>query len=136
VNDSLNERCALRPVGVEIQPQVWLGKDAEVDSSAVISAPAFIGAGSRISWNCAISGASAIERNCEIDCASTVNRSHILQDTYVGVGLDVRHSIVGSKKLFHLDRNVEIDFVDDCLIGATSTMAPLLATRGVMSSPG
>ena len=123
--DGLHGRCDLRPLGTEVGPSIWQGPGAEVDSSAVITGPAFIGAGSRIAACCTISGGSTVERNCEIDCGSTVDQSCILQGAYVGVGLDVRHSIVASDRLFHLERNVEIKMSDRRLIGAAKP-APVL----------
>jgi hypothetical protein len=41
-----------------------------------------------------------------------------MQDTYLGVALDVRHSVVGQDTLFNLDRNVEVKIGDRNLIGA------------------
>jgi len=123
VEDGLYGRCGLRPVGKEVAPGVWHGTGAQVDSSSRISAPAFIGAGSRIAECCVVSGASTIERDCEIDCGTLVDQSCILQGTYVGVALDVRHSIVDNQTLFHLERNVEIGFADKRLIGRAKAVA-------------
>jgi hypothetical protein len=132
VEDGLYGRCGLRPVGIETADGVWSGPGAHVESSAVISSPAFIGAGSRIAACCNISGASSIERNCEIDCGTVVDQSCILQDAYVGVGLDVRHSIVSNKKLFHLNRNIEVGIADRRLIGAARPI-PFVPGAGPVS---
>src|ERR1700758_31948 len=40
VEDGLRGRCGLRPIGQEMRQWVWQGRDAEIDSSAVISGPA------------------------------------------------------------------------------------------------
>ena len=130
VEDGLYRRCGLRPLGIETAHRVWCGPGAQVEPSAGVSGPAFIGAGSRIAACCNISGASSIERNCEIDCGTVVDQSCILQDAYVGVGLDVRHSIVSNKKLFHLDRNIEVGIADRRLIG---TAKPIPFAHGARS---
>jgi hypothetical protein len=127
VQDGLQGTCGLHPIGNEVKPHVWLGAGAEVDSTAEIQGPAFIGAGARIGACCAIREGSTVERNSEIDCGTSVEASSVLTNTYVGVGLRVRRSIVGERKLFHLDREVEIDFADRRLLGATTKASLLLA---------
>jgi hypothetical protein len=118
VDDGLRKKCGLRPLGTETQPWVWQGADSEIDSSAVIIAPAFIGARSRIGPCCTVDAGSSIERDCEVDCGTVIEESWVMQDTYLGVALDVRHSVVGQDTLFNLDRNVEVKIGDRNLIGA------------------
>ena len=123
VEDALNAKCNLRPVGSQVADGIWLGPGAEVDESAQITGPAFIGAGTRIAACVNISGATAIERDCEIDCSTTVSESWILQETYVGLGLNVRRSIVSNQKMFHLDRKTELPISDPRLIRATKSFS-------------
>jgi NDP-sugar pyrophosphorylase family protein len=132
VKDGLRGRCGLHPVGTEVRAQVWLGPGAEVDSSAVIRGPAFVGAGSRISAFCTVVGVTAIEHGCAIDCGSFVSESCILQNTYVSIGLDVRRSIVLHNRLFHLDRNVEVA-CDARLIGPIAKARAGLKIKGHFS---
>jgi len=119
VEDGLAGRCGLRPVGSEISPGVWIAPGARVDPSVTIKGPAFIGAASRVAEGCSISGSSSIERDCEVDCGTSVNQTCILQGVYVGVALSLRRLVISPKKLFHLDRNVEVEIDDQRLIGAT-----------------
>jgi NDP-sugar pyrophosphorylase family protein len=121
--DALNGKCNLRPVGTQVGDGIWLGSDAEVDDSCVISGPAFIGAGTRLAACVSINGATAIERNCEIDCGTTVDQSWILQETYLGLGLSVRRSIVSNQKMFNLDRKTELAINDSRLIRATKSFS-------------
>jgi hypothetical protein len=130
VQDGLNRRCHLRPVGTEVRPDVWYGFGAHVESTAVISAPVFLGASSKVAACCTITGASSIERNCEIDCGTVVHQSCVLQNTYIGVALDVRHSIVNKQQLFHLERNVEVNIGDRRLIGTSAKAVPFLSGVG------
>jgi hypothetical protein len=124
VEDGLAGRCGLRPVGNEVSPGVWLGAGAQVDQSVTVRGPAFIGAGSRVADGCSISGSSSIERDCEVDYGTNVDQSCVLQGVYVGVGLNVERSVVSPKRLFHLNRNVEVQIDDERLIG-TKKLAPL-----------
>lgn len=130
VEDALTGKCDLRPIGNEVADGIWLGPGAQVDDSAQISGPAFIGANTRIAASAIISGATAIERDCEIDCSTTVDESWILQETYVGLGLNVRRSIVSSQKMFHLDRKTELPISDPRLIRTTKSFS--LAGAGSM----
>ena len=122
IEDSLHQRCGLRPAGLEIANGVWFGDAAEVDDSCVVGAPSFIGANTRIAACCTISGGSAIESACHVDSGTAIERSWILPGTYVGVGLNVRRSIVSKGKMFHLDRKTEITVTDRRLIGATRSL--------------
>lgn len=119
IADGLQQRCDLQPVGTEIASGVWLGDGAEVDASCVIAGPAFVGAGTRVGACCTVGAGSAIEAACEIDSGTSIEQSWILPGTYVGVGLNVRRCVVSNKKIFHLDRNTEVEVPDRRLIGAT-----------------
>lgn len=121
--DALNGKCNLRPVGSQVGDGIWFGAGVEVDDSCVISGPAFIGAGTRIGACVSISGGSVIERNCEIDCGTTVDQSWVLQETYVGLGLNVRNSVVSNQKMFNLDRKTELTINDPRLIRATKSFS-------------
>lgn len=115
-NDGLYGRCNLAPIGEQTREWVWQAHGSEIDESAVVTGPAFIGAGSRIAACCTISDGVSVERNCEVDCGTVVQDSWITQNTYLGVALDVRRSIVTGNQLFKLDRNVAISIDDDHLI--------------------
>ena len=112
ITDALSGDAALRPVGREIRPNVWAGSDAIIHDSAEIEGPAFIGANTRVSADCSISGMSSIERNCRLDYGTKVHQSSVLADTQLGIGLNVRHSVVAGNSLHHLGRNLVLR-VDD-----------------------
>lgn len=126
VEDGLCGCCGLKPRGSEVEPGIWYGADAEVDPSATIVAPAFIGADSHIAACSTVSGAS-IESNCQIDCGTAVRNSWVLENTYIGLALEVRRAVVSNQTLFHLDRDVELSIPDGRLIGVNSKSIPLLA---------
>jgi len=130
VEDGLRGRCGLQPIGNETRSRVWQGTDSEIDDSAMIAGPAFVGAGAHVAAGCTIAPGSAIERDCEIDCGTSVQESWIQQNTYVGVALDVRRSIVSGETLFHIDRNVKLNIGDSHFIGATAKSASLLSGLG------
>jgi hypothetical protein len=124
VEDGLEGRCGIRPAGREVSPRIWIAPGAHVDKSATVTAPAFIGARSRIAEGCTITGSSSIEGDCEIDCGTSVHESCILKGVYAGVALSLERAVVSQKKLFRLDRNVEVEIDDERLIGSTK-LTPL-----------
>jgi hypothetical protein len=112
VADSFNGACHLRPEGFETRPGVWMSHGAEVHRGARIVAPAYIGRGSKIEEQCLITRCSNIESNCLIDYGTVVEDSTVLSNTYVGIGLDISHSIVSGNSLLHLERDVMLEIAD------------------------
>ena len=112
VTDALSSRCRLRPQGYETRPGVWMNEGADVHRSARIVAPAFIGRGSRIEEQCLITRCSTVESNCQIDYGTVIEDSSILPNSYVGIGLDISHSIVQGNSLLNLERDVTIEIAD------------------------
>jgi len=118
VQDALTGRNAICPAGEQAGHSIWIGEGASVDSSASLCGPVYIGAGTEIKGSCIINGTTAIERDCEVDFGTTVTDSCVLPGTYVGMGLNIVHSIVAPNRLFHLDRNVGMDISDAHIIGS------------------
>jgi len=116
VTDALLGRAAIRPLGHEIRANVWLGENARIDESARIVAPAYIGRNSRVNGDCLISGACAVEQGSEIGFGTTLDNSCVLPTTYVGPGLRVCGGVVYQQTLFHLARNVQLQFHDRRLL--------------------
>lgn len=130
VEDGLQGRCELRPAGDEVSPGIWIATGAHIHPSLKVEGPAFIGSRTRVAENCSISGSSSIERDCEIDCGTSVHQSCVLQGSYVGIALDLNRTIVGGKKLFHLDRNLHMEIDDDRLFGVANTPFSFTTARG------
>jgi NDP-sugar pyrophosphorylase family protein len=133
VVDSFNSRCQVRPIAVERRPGVWIAEDAHVNPKARIVAPVFIGAGSKIEDQCLITRCSNVERNSEVDCGTVVEDSSVLSDSYVGIGLEITHSVVDGSTLYNLRHDVTVEIADHDLIrprglhpvlGPLSTYAP------------
>ncbi len=116
VVDAFTSRCHLRPQGSETRPGVWIDEGAQVNRDARIVAPAYIGRGTRVEAQCLITRCSNVEGNCQVDYGTVVEDSSILTNSYVGVGLDLSHSIVDGNNLLNLERNVALEIVDPCVI--------------------
>ena len=116
VEDGLNRRCGFEPIGDETAPGIWIGPGAQIKETVAITGPAFIGTGTRIADCCVLGGATSVERGCEIDCGTSVQHSCILQNSYVGVALELNSVVVNRGRLFHLDREIELEIADRRLI--------------------
>jgi len=116
VVDTLTSRCRLRPQGSEIRPGVWIDEGAQVNRDARIVAPAYIGRDARVEAQCLITRCSNVESNCQIDYGTVVEDSSILANSYVGIGLDLSHSIVDGNNLLNVERNVTLEITDPCVI--------------------
>jgi len=114
--DSLTSRCRLRPQGFEMRPGVWMGQGAQIDRGARIVAPVFIGRGVKIAEQCLITRCSSVESNCHIDYGTVVEDSSILAGTYVGIGLDLSHSIVEGDDLLNLRHDVKLHINDPVVL--------------------
>ena len=113
--DGLTSRCGLRPQGTESRPGVWMDEGAQVHRDARIVAPAYIGRGTRIAEQSLITRCSNIESNSQVDYGTVVEDSSVLANSYVGIGLDVAHSIVDGNNLLNLERGVTLEIADPCV---------------------
>jgi tetrahydrodipicolinate N-succinyltransferase len=116
VVDGFSSRSRLSPAGSEARPGVWIDEGAQVHRDARIVAPAYIGRGARIAEQCLITRCSNVEANCQVDYGTVVEDSSILSNTYVGIGLDLSHSIVEGSNLVNLERGVTLEIADPCVI--------------------
>lgn len=112
VLDSFHSRCRLRPQGLEIKPGIWSCDGAQIERSARVVAPAFIGSDVHISDECLITRGSNVESNSRVDFGTAVEDSTILPNSYVGIGLDLSHSIVDGRNLLNLRHNVNLEITD------------------------
>lgn len=112
VLDSFTSRCRICPRGTEIRPGVWQGEGAEIGRGARLVAPTFIGQGVKIGEDCLITRGSDVERGSHIDFGTAVEDSSILQETYLGIGLDLAHSIADGRSLWNLRHDVSLEITD------------------------
>jgi NDP-sugar pyrophosphorylase family protein len=116
VNDGLAARCQCRPQGFEMKPGIWMAPGALVEKAARIVAPAFIGRGVSVGDECLITRGSNVESDSEIDYGTTIEASSILSNTYVGIGLDLTHSIAQGSNLLNLQHEVVLHISDPAVM--------------------
>jgi hypothetical protein len=112
VVDAFRRKCHMKPCGREIRPGVWVDEDVHIQKRARIVAPAYIGRGSKVLEDTLITRFSNIESLCQIDYGTVIEDSSVLANSYVGIWLDVSHTIVRGNKLLNLSRDVVLEISD------------------------
>ena len=116
VADGFAARCDFRPQGSEVKPGIWMAPGAQVERGARIVAPAFIGRNSKIADQCLITRGSNVESNSQVDYGTVMEDSTVLSNTYVGIGLDLSHSIVDGDNLLNLQHGVMLHISDPVVL--------------------
>jgi hypothetical protein len=118
--DVLTGRCKARPRGTETRPGVWVDDGAQIARGARIVAPAYIGREVRIADDCLITRCSHVESWSHVDFGTAVEDTSILTNTYVGIGLDLCHSIVDGDELLNLHHEVRLHISDPVVMRRNS----------------
>lgn len=111
-SDLLRGRCSTRPPGREVKRGIWIDDSAEVHRRSRLVAPVYVGRGSKILDDTLVTRLSNVEKDCCIDYGTVIEDSSILQNTEIGICLDVCHAVANGNKLLKLDRNVVIEITD------------------------
>jgi len=134
VVDSFNSRCRLRPQGSEVRHGIWMCDGAQVEKSARIVSPSFIGRDVTISEQCLVTRYSNIERDSYVDYGTVVEDTTILPNSYVGIGLDLAHSVVDGRSLVNLHHGVMLKIGDPVVMRQNKPLAGVV--RSLWSGSG
>jgi carbonic anhydrase/acetyltransferase-like protein (isoleucine patch superfamily) len=127
--DLLKGHCMARPSGREVKRGIWIDDGAEVHRWARIVAPAYIGRGSKIMEDTLITRCSNVEKDCCVDYGTVIEDSSILQNTEVGICLDVCHAIANGNRLLSLDRDVVVEISDPAVMRSSSALRNSMKER-------
>lgn len=116
VCDSLTGQCRLRPAAFEVKPGIWIAQGAQVERSARIVAPAFLGSGVTVADQCLITRGTNLEANSQVDYGTVVEDSSVLANTYVGIGLDLSHSVVDGTELMNTRHGIKFNVSDPAIL--------------------
>lgn len=129
VCDALYGLNAIKPVGKEVRPGMWLHPASRVEREARLVAPVYVGAHARVHGGAVITGGSAIEHHVSVDCGTVIEDSHLQPYTAVGASLDVCHSVVEGDKLFHVERRAGLAAADPKLLSRRRENAAVRAAQ-------
>lgn len=121
--DSFALKTTIDPVGEHVRPGVWIGKGAKVDRSVRLVAPCYIGEYARVCAGSLITRGSSLEHHSVVDCGSAVEASTLLPLSYLGAGLDLRHSVVGFKRIASVKYHAELEVDDSTLVSSISSVS-------------
>lgn len=93
--DVLAGRVALGAIGTEVAPGVYAGGEVEIDPSAIIHGPVFLGAGVKIAGGTQIVGPTVLRDSVVVDAGAVIDRSIVWRNTYVGERAELHGAIVG-----------------------------------------
>ena len=99
-----------------IEPGVWISRATTIHPSARIRGPVFIGENCQIKQHAQIGPYVVIENNSVIENKSIVEDALICQRSYVGEGLEVRHSIIDRNILINLALETHVVIHDDFIL--------------------
>lgn len=114
--DIFSSRCRVGPYATEVRPGLWVAEGAQIARNARIVAPAYLGYGVKISDDCLITRCSTVEANSHVDFGTAIEDSSVLPDTYVGIGLDLSHSIVDGDEILNLRHEVRLRISDPVVV--------------------
>lgn len=125
----------MHPAGEQRRPGIWVGPGVEVRRGARIVGPAYLGARCTIGERVVITRFSNIERDSYIDYGTVIENSSVLPNTYVGIWLDVRRSIVHGNQLLNLERGVLVEVSDPRLLRSQAPARPSKQTPASVPKP-
>jgi hypothetical protein len=106
-------------IGVrEIRPGIWVGLRAEIDRTAQLMAPCWIGDHVRIGRHVHIGPGAMIDDRVVIDDAARVTESVIGPDTYVGKFVSVERSLAQGAQLINWQMSSVVTVPDAFLLGS------------------
>src|SRR5438094_4371750 len=82
-------------LGKELLPGVWTAGDVDIDESARLTGPIFLGAGVKIGPLAEIIGPTVLRDYVSVDVGAVIDSSIVWRNTYIGERSDLHGAIVG-----------------------------------------
>ncbi len=117
--DLMSGMADIKPPGIKMREDVWVGEGAYIDPSADIVGPVVIGQNARLERDCEVHEFSVIGHNVVLRSGSHAHRSIIWENTYVGNQAHLHGCVIGKncdiKNGARIDQGAVIG--DECEIG-------------------
>ncbi len=94
-HDVLQGKVRTEPLGEEIRPGVFTDGEVEIDRTAVIEGPVWLGRGTKIGGHARIVGPTAIRSYSVVDAFAYIDRAIVWRNSYIGDYAEVHGAIVG-----------------------------------------
>src|SRR5713226_650168 len=93
--DLLHGKVSAAPLGREIRPGVFTNGEVEIDESARISGPVYLGDGVKIGPQVEIVGPTVLRDYVTVDVGAIVDRSIVWRNSYIGERAELHGALVG-----------------------------------------
>jgi len=93
--DVLQGKVQVDPLGREVAPGVWSDGEPEIDPSAELVGPIFLGAGVKVGPQARIIGPTVLRDYVVVEPGALIDRSIVWRNAYIGERSEVHGSIVG-----------------------------------------
>jgi mannose-1-phosphate guanylyltransferase/phosphomannomutase len=93
--DLLHGKLSAAPLGREIRPGVFTNGEVEIDESARISGPVYLGDGVKIGPQVEVVGPTVLRDYVVVDVGAIVDRSIVWRNSYIGERAELHGALVG-----------------------------------------
>ncbi len=93
--DLLHGKVSAAPLGREIRPGVFTNGEVEIDESARISGPVYLGDGVKIGPQVEVVGPTVLRDYVTVDVGAIVDRSIVWRNSYIGERAELHGALVG-----------------------------------------
>src|SRR5713226_2290460 len=93
--DLLQGRLTAAPLGRELLPGVFTSGDVEIDESARITGPVYLGNGVKVGPHVELIGPTVLRDYVTVDVGAVVDRSIVWRNSYIGERAELHGTIVG-----------------------------------------
>src|SRR5579859_1767595 len=93
--DVLQGRVRVASLGREIRPGVWVEGEVEIDASAEIHGPVFLGEGVKVGPQAQVVGPTVLRDYVVVEPGAIIDRSIVWRNSYIGERSELHGSIVG-----------------------------------------
>src|SRR6266851_5220353 len=93
--DVLMGKVRAGTLGREIQPGVFTSGDVDIDATAKLTGPIYLGSGVKIGPGAEVIGPTVLRDYVSVDAAAIVDRSIVWRNTYIGDRSELHGAIVG-----------------------------------------
>ncbi len=95
--DIMGGRCAAAPFADRPNGESVVATDAEIDPTAIIDSPCFVGSNARIERGAHLAPHSVVGRSCVVGSDAVVDGAILWPETIIGDGAVVRDAIIGHR---------------------------------------
>jgi mannose-1-phosphate guanylyltransferase / phosphomannomutase len=130
--DALTGKAGIDIGGSEVEPGVWIGKDAEVHETAELVGPLFLGTGAELRKHASLRPFAVVGDNSLVDEAACVTRSIVGSRAFIGKGTRITDCVIGDNYRVQEARNMRNQIVAE----EGDTQSDMLISEHPLNSTG